>query len=104
MNDFSFGCFSDNESGEFDRTSRDINSGSNRNMFYASSLYGEQLLDGQVYILKRKKPPTPYALFIKHRLPEMKAENPNGDVGQFFKLLGREWHYMDSSAKCEYYL
>ena len=104
MNDFSFGNLRDNQRGEFYRTSRDINSGSNSNMFYAPSLHGEQFIDGQVYILKRKKPPTPYALFIKDRLPEMKAENPNGDVGQFFKKLGREWHYMDSSEKCKYYL
>jgi hypothetical protein len=104
MNDFSFGNFRDNERGEFYRTSRDINSGSDRKMFYAPSLHGEQFIDGQVYILKRKKPPTPYALFIKDRLPEMKAQNPNGDVGQFFKKLGREWHYMDSSEKCKYYL
>lgn len=104
MNDFSFGNLRDNQRGEFYRTSRDINSGSNSKMFYAPSLHGEQFIDGQVYILKRKKPPTPYALFIKDRLPEMKAENPNGDVGQFFKKLGREWHYMDSSEKCKYYL
>ena len=73
------------------------------NTFYPTS-YGDELIDGQVYYLKRRKPPTPYALFIKDRLPEMKMENPRGDVGKFFIELGREWHYLDSQKKCGYYM
>jgi hypothetical protein len=96
MSDFSFGNIRESqrkyETNNYDRV----------NFFPLE--YGDQLIDGQIYYLKRRRPPSPYALFIKDRLPQMKMENPRGDVGKFFIELGREWHYMDSQKKCEYYL
>lgn len=96
MNEFSFR--NDIESpGRF-------NTKNENSVYYNPCLHGEHIINGQVYYLKRKKPPSPYALFIKDRLPMMKMENPRGDVGKFFIELGKEWFYMDSEKKCEYYM
>jgi hypothetical protein len=54
-------------------------------------------------IYKRKRPPTPYALYIKERASEMKRENPDMDMNEVFRELADIWNDMEQSEKDKYY-
>jgi len=62
----------------------------------------EDIGEKKVYY-RRKRPPTPYALFIRERAPEFKRENQDMDMNEVFRQLGSEWSEMSDKEHDKYY-
>jgi hypothetical protein len=52
---------------------------------------------------KRRRPPTPYALYIKDNASHMKRENPDIDMNEVFRELGEQWQSSSEDYKRKYY-
>jgi hypothetical protein len=51
----------------------------------------------------RRRPATPYAQYIREQAPEMKRENPDMDMNEVFRELGRQWQGSSKEYKQKYY-
>lgn len=52
---------------------------------------------------RRRRPPTPYALYIKDLASDMKKENPEMDMNEVFRQLGEQWQSSSEEYKKKYY-
>ncbi len=52
---------------------------------------------------KRRRPPTPYAIYIRENASDMKRENPEMDMNQVFRELAKVWRGMSDKKKKTYY-
>jgi hypothetical protein len=52
---------------------------------------------------RRKRPPTPYALYIRERASAMKKDNPEMDMNQVFRILADEWRKSTEKEHKKYY-
>jgi hypothetical protein len=52
---------------------------------------------------RKKRTPTPYAIYIRENAPKFKEENPNIDMKEVFIELGKMWSNMNDKEKDEYY-
>jgi hypothetical protein len=52
---------------------------------------------------KRKRPPTPYALYVRENASQMKKENPDMDMNEVFRELGKDWRNSSDKYKKTYY-
>lgn len=52
---------------------------------------------------KRKRPPTPYALYVKENASNMKRENPEMDMNEVFRELGEQWRNSTDKYKQSFY-
>jgi len=57
--------------------------------------------DKIIYI--RKRPATPYALYIKDWASQMKKDNEDKDMNEIFRELADQWNSMEEEEKKVYY-
>ena len=54
--------------------------------------------------IKLKKPPTPYAIYVKEMSIDLKRQNPDTNMNDIYKYLGSKWHKMTDEDKDKYYV
>jgi hypothetical protein len=52
---------------------------------------------------RRRRPPTPYAIYIRENAPEMKKKNPDMDMNEVFRELGEKWRSSSEKEHRKYY-
>jgi hypothetical protein len=54
-------------------------------------------------VYRRKRPPTPYALYIRENASLYKKNNPDMDMNEVFRELAEYWRGLSEDEKGEYY-
>lgn len=52
---------------------------------------------------RRKRPPTPYAIYIRENAPQMKKDNPDMEMNEVFRELASQWRSSSDKDKKKYY-
>jgi hypothetical protein len=65
-------------------------------------LKDEEEFTNKIYY-RRKRPPTPYAIYIRENAPEMKKRHPDMDMNEVFRELGEKWRNSSEKEHRKYY-
>jgi hypothetical protein len=65
-------------------------------------LSDEKAFTNKIYY-RRKRPPTPYAIYIRENAPEMKKRHPDMDMNEVFRELGEKWRKSSQKEHKKYY-
>lgn len=89
----------DEFSGEGYESPRDEQGNTRKSAKYLKD--GEEFTDKIYY--RRKRPPTPYAIYIRENASEMKKKNPDMDMNEVFRELADKWRNSSEKEHRKYY-